>query len=130
MTARIPTLDDMERRGLPASLRLGSSRRRDPDPEPVAPIGAGATVTRAELTPGRVVERWTEPTRAGVRVPLPCHEAQRVTVDPERAAGVAVVVCRVCSESYDLELSADSDGGHFARFTVAHRPYLLSRAAR
>jgi hypothetical protein len=97
--------------------------------EPAA-IPAGATVRREDLTTGRVVERWTDPTAAGVFAPLPCHEGQAVNIDSQRAGGRAVAVCRQCSESYDVELVADSDGGFFAVFTVAHRPYLLSRARR
>jgi hypothetical protein len=92
------------------------------------PIGASAHVSKADLIPGRLVERWTEPTSGGrVRCPLPCHEVQEVVVDPRRG-NEAVVICRVCSESYDLELRADSDGGHWAIFTVTLRPFLLSRA--
>ncbi len=129
---RIPTLDDMERRGLPAALVRDSSRRA-PDPEPVAPIGPEVTVTRRDLRPGVVIVRWTEPSATnrpgeqGVMVPLPCHDKQRVRVDAARGLRAAAT-CRQCSESYDLELQPDSDGGHFAQLTVAHVPVLISRA--
>lgn len=133
MTNRIPTLEEMERR-LPAVIRLDSSRpRREPEPEPVAPIGPEVTVARKSLRPGMVIVRWTEPSATdrpgerGVMVPLPCHEAQRVRVDATRGLRAAAT-CRQCSESFDLELTPDSDGGHFATLTVAYVPVLISRA--
>lgn len=88
-------------------------------------IGAAEVVTKADLIPGRVVERWTDTTSAGVRVPMPCHERQTVVAD--RHTNGAVAVCRLCSQTYDLTLEPDFDGGHFAILTVAYLPYLISR---
>ncbi len=129
---RIPTLADMERRGLPSPLVRDSSRR-EPEPEAAAAVGPEVTVKRKDLRPGLAIVRWTEPSATnrpgehGVMVPLPCHDKQRVRVDA--AWGLrAAATCRQCSESYDLELTPDSDGGHFATLTVAHVPVLISRA--
>jgi hypothetical protein len=61
-------------------------------------------------------------------VPLPCHERQIVTAT--RGTVSAVAVCRVCSETYDMVLEPDFDGGHFAIFTVAYVQHLISRQAR
>lgn len=99
----------------------------DETPAPRA-IGAGEQVTMADLIPGRVIERWTDTTATHVRVPLPCHERQVVTAT--RGTISAVVVCRACSETYEMVLEPDFDGGHFAILTVAHVQHLISRQAR
>lgn len=82
-----------------------------------------------ELTPGRVVYRWTDLVKdaKAVRVPLPCHEQQTIIAD---TAAEAVAVCRLCSNTYDLQIIDDHDGGYTARLIVAYRPFLLSRAYR
>ncbi|GAA3386378.1 hypothetical protein [Cryptosporangium minutisporangium] len=96
---------------------------------PPRPIGPGDPVPHSELRPGRLIARWTDNLRSRqVRVPLPCHERQTVTANPRRPLA-GVVVCRVCSRTFDLELTDDNDGGYTAWFTVAYRPFLLSRAA-
>lgn len=98
------------------------------DEKPPRYLGPGDTVTRADLTEhGLLIYRWTSNTRDGnVRVPLPCHERQAVTADPRRCA---VVVCRICSATYDLELVDAGVADYTAHLTVNHnRPYLLSRA--
>lgn len=93
------------------------------------PLGAGVNVSLSDLTTGRLIERWTETVGLGrVRAPLPCHEAQTVTIDPGTLWEGSVAVCRACSRTFDLVLEADSDGGFWAKFTVAYRPYVLSRA--
>jgi hypothetical protein len=91
------------------------------------PIAAGEQVTRADLKPGRVIERWTDTTATTIRVPMPCHERQVVTATRDTYSAVAV--CRTCSETYDMVLERDFDGGHFAILTVAHVPFLISRQA-
>lgn len=100
-------------------------RRGEPDVR--RPIGAGDPVTAADLTPGRVIERWTDPAAGGVRVRLPCHGRQAVTADPRTAAAA---VCRRCSQTYQLVLEPAADGGYFAILTVAYVPHLISRQAR
>lgn len=98
------------------------------EPERPRPIAAGEQVTKADLKPGRVIERWTDTTATHVRVPMPCHERQVVTAT--RGTISAVAVCRACSETYEMVLEPDFDGGHFAILTVAHVPHLISRQAR
>lgn len=90
-------------------------------------VGAGEAVDLNLLVPGCIVYRWTVPASQGrVRVPLPCHEAQAVVADP--CGGVRpLVVCRVCSTAYQLELWDELDGGYAAELTVAGQPVLLSR---
>jgi hypothetical protein len=84
-------------------------------------------VERCDLTPGRLIYRWTDETAAGVFAPLPCHEGQAVKLKPSRSA---VVICRVCSESYTADLERDCDGSYTAEFIVTYVPHLLSRARR
>jgi hypothetical protein len=91
-------------------------------------IGAGELVTKADLVPGRVIERWTDTSATTIRVPMPCHERQVVTA--ARDTYSAVAVCRACSETYEMVLERDSDGGHFAILTVAYVQHLISRQAR
>ncbi len=130
---RVPTLADMRSMidKMAAEPAAAAPPRRAPDtkPEPAGPIWPHDAVTSADLVPGQVIQRWTEQTPSGVAVPLPCHDGQAVKLDPDRATS-GVAVCRVCSESYDLELVEDFDGGYTAHLTVAYRPFLLSRAHR
>jgi hypothetical protein len=97
-------------------------------PEKPRAIGAGELVTKADLVPGRVIERWTDTTDTTIRVPMPCHERQVVTATRDTYSAVAV--CRACSETYDMVLEPDFDGGHFAILTVASVQYLISRQSR
>lgn len=91
-------------------------------------IGAGELVTKADLTPGRVIERWTDTSTTSIRVPMPCHERQVVTATRDTVSAVAV--CRACSETYEMVLEPDFDGGHFAMLTVAYVPHLISRQTK
>jgi hypothetical protein len=91
------------------------------------PIMPHKPVKRADLTPGRLIYRWTDETAAGVFAPLPCHEEQAVKLEPSQSA---VVICRVCSESYMVDLERDCDGSYTAAFIVTYVPHLLSRARR
>ncbi len=97
-------------------------------PDEPRAIGAGELVTKADLKPGRVIERWTDTTATTIRVSMPCHERQVVTA--ARGTYSAVAVCRTCSETYEMTLEPDFDGGHFAILTVAHVQHLISRQAR
>lgn len=92
------------------------------------PIAAGEQVARSDLAPGRIIERWTDTTATTIRVPMPCHERQIVTAPRDTYSAVAV--CRACSETYEMVLEPDFDGGHFAILTVAHVQHLISRQAR
>ncbi|MFF5230246.1 hypothetical protein [Dactylosporangium sp. NPDC000521] len=109
---------------------MAEPRTSDSHDDPAAPraIGAGEHVTVADLTPGRIIERWTDTSTSTVRVPMPCHERQVVTAS--RHTVNAVAVCRLCSRTYELTLEPDADGGHFAILTVAYVPHLLSRQAK
>lgn len=95
--------------------------------EQPSPVMPHRPVRRRDLTPGRLIYRWTDETATGVFAPLPCHEAQAVKLDPQRSA---VVICRVCSESYTAELERDGDGSYTAEFVVTYVPHLLSRARK
>jgi hypothetical protein len=88
-----------------------------------------AMITWRELAPGQVIYRWTDNRRSGtVGVPLPCHDAQEITVDC--SATDVIALCRTCSTTFGLTIHDDNDGGYTAEFTVAYRPFLLSRARR
>ncbi|WP_038843616.1 hypothetical protein, partial [Salinispora arenicola] len=89
-------------------------------------------VQRSDLRPGVTIYRITDQTDAGTFAPLPCHEDQAVKL-PVTAA---VVVCRLCSQSYEAVLEADYDdgygefSGYTARYEVRRIPVLLSRTRR
>ena len=97
-----------------------------PPPTSDAPrhINPDVTVSRDDLTPGRVIWRHTRPTPTGTLAPLPCHEQQIVRLHPTTEA---VAICRACSTAYSVELVDDLDEGHWAAFVLSGTPYLLSR---
>ncbi|MDP9843328.1 hypothetical protein [Streptosporangium lutulentum] len=104
-------------------------RRKDADPAPAVPpmVLAGHPLPPGGLQVGLRVQRWTEPAPRGSGALVskaPCCD-RNVWIYPDVAPETweftdtnTRAVCPFCRAVYEVDLTADLDGGFWAVFTV------------